>query len=509
MKQYKLFLNGKWQSGSNTRDVYSPFSQKPVARVEYSSAEQMNQAITVAEEAFKNFRRSSRYVRSKLLNLIAEGISERRTAFVDVIVSEAGKPTKLADAEVSRAITTFTVASEEAKRFTGEVVPIDFEASGEPYQPAVSSWVPRGPVLAITPFNFPLNLVAHKVAPAFAVGTSVLLKPPPQAPGAAVLLAEVFEKACGIMQDQTSSSQVSSSRIGQAQSCPPQVCPPQVCPPQVFQVLSCANDVAELAVTDPHMSILSFTGSPQVGWLLQSKASRKKVILELGGNAGVIVHKDANLTHAAARCAYGAFAYAGQVCISVQRIFVQKDVASEFQKLFLDEVRKIAVGDPAKSETVVGPIIDEKSASRIMDWIDEAKSEGAKILYGGKRNENIIEPTVLTNVKPHLKISSEEAFGPVVLLDTYDNFNQAIDAVNHSRFGLQAGVFTDSSALIRQATENLEVGGIMINEVPTFRADNMPYGGMKESGLGREGVRYTMEEYCERRTVVTRVIGGR
>ncbi len=395
------------------------------------------------------------------------------------MVAEAGKPRTLSDGEVSRAIVTFTIAAEEAKRLGGEVVPVDVDSGGRAYAPAVCHWVPRGPVLAIAPFNFPLNLIAHKVAPALAVGASVIVKPPPQAPGAARILAEIFESAA---------AEASDAR--------------EKIPPAALQVLSGPNDVVAKAVADPRVAILSFTGSDKVGWMLQEKAARKKLILELGGNAAVIVEGDADLARAAARCAFGGFAYAGQVCISVQRILVQKEAAARFTELLLAETAKIASGDPARPDVLVGPLIDAAAADRVMAWIDEARRDGAKVLCGGGRVGNVIAPTVLSGVKPTAKLSCEEAFGPVVVLDSYGELDEAIAAVNSSRFGLQAGLFTDGAAAIRRAADELEVGGLMVNEVPTYRADNMPYGGVKDSGLGREGVRYTMEEYCERRTVV-------
>lgn len=478
-RRHRLFIAGHWLESQSPLTLHSPFGGEVVAQVDQANHAQMEEALTAAAIGFTQFRYSSRFLRSRLLTAIALGIAARRADLLDCIIHEAGKPYGLADVEINRAIGTFTIASEEAKRMGGEIVPVDIDASGRAYQSAQSHWTPKGPVLAIAPFNFPLNLVAHKVAPALAVGASVVIKPPPQAPGAAVILAEIFEKAA---------QEVSDSR--------------ESVPLNALQVVMGPNDVIGKAVTDPRIAILSFTGSDKVGWMLQEKAARKRVALELGGNAAVIVHSDADLSRAAARTAFGAFAYAGQICISVQRILVQKDVADRFQQLLLEETARLGVGDPANKDTIVGPVIDSGAADRLMSWIHEATSDGAKIIYGGRRRDNVIEPTVLTGVKSSHKLSSEEAFGPVVIMDTYDKFEDAVESVNHSRFGLQAGVFTDSAKLIQYGTERLEVGGLIINEVPTFRADNMPYGGVKESGLGREGVRFTMEEFCERKTIV-------
>lgn len=479
--RHRLFVGGGWEDGrAEAREIRSPFSGEKVAQADQADEAQLERALAATEEAFRAFRKSSAYVRSRLLATIAQGISARRQGITDSIVLEAGKPRQLADIEVGRAVQTFTLASEEAKRMGGELIPVDLDASGRAYGAAASRWVPRGPVLAIAPYNFPLNLVAHKVAPSLAVGCTVVVKPAPQAPGAATILAEIFERAA---------REVSDAR--------------EQIPSAALQLVNASNAVVGRAVTDPRITTLSFTGSDKVGWVLQQAAVRKKVALELGGNAAVIVHSDADLQRAAARCAFGGFAYGGQICISVQRVFVQREAVERFTELFLAEVRQLKVGDPALEDTVVGPLIDAAHADKVSAWIDEAVRGGAEVLVGGERRGNLIPPTVLAGARESDKVASEEVFGPVVVLETYDDFSQALAAVNRSRFGLQAGVFTDSSRLIRQASEELEVGGILINEIPTYRADNIPYGGVKESGLGREGVRYAMEELCERRTVVS------
>jgi acyl-CoA reductase-like NAD-dependent aldehyde dehydrogenase len=477
---YKLWINGKSTPSTSVGYINSPFSGEMIAQVSHATKSQMQEAIAASVAAFKTFRTVSRFCRARLLAAMAEGIVARRQQFVNLLINEGGKPVIMAEAEVNRALNTFTLAAEEAKRFGGEIIPLDIDSIGRAYAPAQSYWVPRGPVLAITPFNFPLNLVAHKLAPALAVGTTVLLKPPPQAPGCSYLLAEVFEEAAKAVSDSRESI-----------------------PLAAFQVVSAPNEVVSLAVDDPRMSILSFTGSDKVGWLLQEKAIKKKVILELGGNAGVIVHSDADLGRAANRCAFGGFAYAGQTCISVQRIFVQEDVMDEFLEKLLKETSAIKYGNPQQKDILVGPVINDDASARIMDWIEAAKKEGARVLIGGERQGRVIAPTVLTGVQENQKLSCEEVFGPVVIVNSYKVIEEAIEAVNDSRFGLQAGIFTDSSKIVTQALQKLEVGGILVNEVPTYRADNMPYGGVKESGLGREGVKYAMEDYCERRTLVT------
>ena len=478
--RHRLWLAGQWTDGQEPRlNVCSPFDGSLVAQCDQASHAQMEQALQAATNAFQSYRKSSRYLRSRLLEHIRDQIRDHRAEFIHLLATEAGKPISLAEIEVTRALVTFATAAEETKKFSGEVIPIDTDASGRAYGAAISHWVPRGPVLGITPFNFPLNLVAHKVAPALAAGCPILIKPAPQAPGAASLLAKLFAQAAKTASD--FQEQISAS---------------------VLQVISCSNEVASAAVTDSRIATLSFTGSTSVGWMLQQKAVKKKLTLELGGNAAVIIHQDADLFRAAARCASGGFGYAGQSCISVQRIYVHSSVRAEFEKLFLSEAAKLSCGDPLKKETFVGPLIDSAAADRVMSWISEAKSSGARVLAGGTRQGNVITPTLLTGTRPSMKVVSEEVFGPVVILESYDPFEDAIARVNDSKFGLQAGVFTDSAKLQRQAIEELEVGGILLNEVPTYRADQMPYGGVKESGIGREGLRYAIEEYSERRTVI-------
>jgi len=480
LPHYKSFIDGAWLESKEKVQLRSPYSGESLAEVHLASEAELERAIAASAHAAPGFRKVSRFMRSRVLSMMAQEIEAHREAFIKKMIDEAGKPYLMADVEVNRAVQTFTIAAEEAKRFGGEVIPIDVDASGRAYDPAISYWFSRGPILAITPFNFPLNLVAHKVAPAIAVGSPVLLKPAPQAPGCSYLLAEIFSKVIRTVAD--SREQIS---------------------PACFQVMSCQNQVIAKAVTDPRLSILSFTGSGKVGWQLQAQAVGKKLALELGGNAAAIIHSDADLKRAAGRCAAGGFAYAGQSCISVQRILVQESVASAFTDLLLKEIASLKVGDPALRDTTVGPVIDANAAERVMSWIEEAKKDGAKILVGGTRTQNLITPTVLTDVKHSSKISCEEVFAPLVLVEKYKKFEDALESVNSSRFGLQAGVFTDDLKLAHLALETLEVGGLLVNEVPTYRADNMPYGGVKDSGLGREGVRYAMEEFSERRTLIT------
>lgn len=440
---------------------------------------QLREAAGRAFLAQGALKKTSRYLRSRLLAELAGEIQAHRAQFIDLLIQEAGKPYTLADAEVSRALVTVQGASEEAKRFGGEVVTLDHDPTGRAYDPAVVTWVPRGVVLAITPFNFPLNLVVHKVAPALASGNAVLLKPSPHTPGAAKLLVDLFERCA---------ARVSDTR--------------EQIPGAALQFVPASNDEVARALGDPRIATLSFTGSAEVGWALQKLAVRKKVLLELGGNAAAIVHEDADLERAATRCAFGGFAYAGQTCISVQRVLVHAGVATRFEELFIGATRRLGVGDPCEKSTVCGPLINTAAADRVWNWIQAAKENGAQVLLGGERHDKTISPVILKNVAPSDPLWSEEVFGPVVVVKEYSNLSEAIAEVNRSRFGLQAGIFTRDLFAARQAAADLEMGGVIVNDVPTYRADPMPYGGLKDSGLGREGVRYAMEECSERKVVV-------
>ncbi len=479
VQSHKLWISGQWVETQKKIQIESPFSEEVVAEYSLAGPAEVEKSLVAAADGFQKFRTSSRSLRSRLLQAMSHAIETRRSEFVYLIVTQAAKPRAMAELEVSRAVGTFAAAAEEAKRYGGEIVPIDIDSSGKNFLPAQTFWQPRGPILGISPFNFPLNLVAHKVAPALAIGASILLKPPAQAPGAACLLAEVFEKAAFEVSDAY-----------------------EKVPLSAFQVIHATNETFGPAIQDPRMSILSFTGSDKAGWFLRDQAKKKKVLLELGGNAAVIVHSDAPLKHAAQRIAFGGFAYSGQICISVQRVLVHESLAELFQRYLLAEVGSLVIGDPMQSETIIGPLIDRIAVDRILSWIEEAKQEGAKVLCGGNTNGNVLEPTVVSDVKASSKLKTQEVFGPVVVLDRYSNFEEALQKVNNSHYGLQAGIFTDSLKIVQEAVEKIEVGGLVINDVPTFRADHLPYGGVKDSGMGREGVKYAMEEFSERKTIV-------
>lgn len=464
-----FLIGGLWRQGETSVPANNPFTGKRLATVSYASSSDAEAATqsTVAAAAVMGALPS--HARYQLLQKIASAIHDRREEFACLMMAEAGKPIADAKREVSRAVQTFTIAAEEAKRIPGEVIPLDWTPGTDSHL-GILRRVPIGPVLGITPFNFPLNLVAHKVAPALAAGNSILIKPAPQTPLTALLLGEVALEA-GL-------------------------------PPGALNILPCDNTVAEQLVVDPRFKLLSFTGSAPVGWMLKAKCGKKKVVLELGGNAGVIVEPDADLEFAAQRCAAGGFGYAGQTCISVQRIFVHHSIAALFTETLLAQVARLKAGDPSDEATVVGPLIDQAAAQRVEAWVGEAVSQGASVLLGGRRRGSVMEATVLSQVTPAMKVSCQEVFGPVVTVTPYRHFNEAIAALNQSDYGLQAGVFTQDVNAIFHAFRQLEVGAVLANEIPTFRADHMPYGGVKDSGIGREGVQAAMEDMTEPRMLV-------
>ena len=467
-----FLVGGQWRQSDTRAPVHDPFTGKILAEVSQGSEADAEDAIRFAAAATQPMGALPAHARFHLLQRIAGAIYDRRDEFARVMTGEAGKPITDARREVARAVQTFTIAAEEAKRIPGEVIPLDW-TPGMDSHVGILRRVPIGPVLGITPFNFPLNLVAHKVAPALAAGNPIVIKPAPQTPMTALLLAEVALEA-GV-------------------------------PPGGLNVLPCDNQVAERLVVDPRFKLLSFTGSAAVGWMLKAKCGKKKVVLELGGNAGVIVEQDADLDFAAQRCASGGFGYAGQTCISVQRIFVHHSVVDLFTTKFLLQVARLKGGDPNDEATVVGPLIDQHAAHRVEEWIGEAVAQGARVLLGGKRMGSVVEATVLTNVTPTMKVSCQEVFGPVVTVTPYRQFDEALQAMNRSEYGLQAGVFTQDVNKVFHAFRHLEVGAVLANEIPTFRAEHMPYGGVKDSGLGREGLRVSIEEMTEPRFLVLNV----
>jgi len=473
MKLPRLSIGGKWHETRATKDVINPATGELLARVPLGDESTIEAALGAAQQAFVQVRYQPAHQRSAVLSAVARGIEQRRAEFAETIVAEAGKPITFAEAEVARAMNTFTAAAEEARRQHGEVLDMDAFPSGQGHL-GLTRRFPLGVIYGITPFNFPLNLVAHKLAPCFATGNTLVLKPATKTPLTALLLGEVLEKA-GVV-------------------------------PGQINILTCPNELAGRLVGDPRVKMVSFTGSPDVGWQLKARCGKQRITLELGGNAGVIVHEDADLAAAIPAIATGGFGYAGQSCISVQRVFVHAPIYDAFRERFLEHVRAhIRWGDPRQRETVVGPMIEPAAVERVCGCIDEAAKAGAKILLGGKAHGPFLEPTVLENVHPRLDLCAKEVFAPVVTLHSYDHFDEALAQVNDSDYGLQAGVYTQDLQRALQAFGSLDVGGVLINNVPTFRVENMPYGGIKDSGFGREGIRYAMEEMTEVKSLILKI----
>jgi len=464
-----FFLDGKWQEEGDIVDVHAPYDGALIARVHQGRREHAEAAIAAAVKAFGTTRRLPAFERQRVLRQIAIGIHDRKDEFSRTIALEAGKPIKSARTEVDRAVFTFNIAAEETVRGYGEYLPLDWQQSTAGRWGIVKRF-PLGPIAGITPFNFPLNLVAHKVAPAIAAGCSMVLKPAPETPLTALLLAEVIQQAGW--------------------------------PDGGFNAVLLSNEDSGLLVSDERIKLISFTGSAAVGWAIKNAAGKKKVVLELGGNSGVIVHSDTDLAYAADRCVTGGFAYAGQSCISVQRILVEHSVYGKFTELFLAGVGKLKVGDPLDESSDLGPLIRESDAIRAADWVQEAVRGGARLLCGGNRKGSLFEPTVLTSTKPGMKVNCQEIFAPVVTVEPYNDFASALKQINSSAYGLQAGLFTRDAKLIFQAYDELEVGGLIAGDVPTFRIDHMPYGGIKDSGLGREGLRDAIQEMTEPKLLV-------
>jgi acyl-CoA reductase-like NAD-dependent aldehyde dehydrogenase len=475
--QTGFLLCGKEWTDGEAIEVRSPWDQGLVGRITQATRADARQAVNHAVASLRRTRALPRWKRREILEDVAASLIEQKDRFVQLIVAEAGKPVRLARGEVDRAVLTFKTAAEEAARTGGESIPLDLTEGNEGRWGLVQRF-PIGPVLAITPFNFPLNLVAHKAAPALAAGCPLILKPAPQATFTALALGEVILKAGW--------------------------------PEEALAVLPLDNaDTAWLAEKEDRIKLVSFTGSAKVGWELKVHSGRKRVLLELGGNSALLVHGDwADLDDAALRTAHAAFNYAGQSCNSVQRVFVDRNIYQSFLWKVVEHTAKLGVGDPAADTTDVGPLIRLAEAERVEAWIKEAVAAGAKLVDGGERKGPVITPAILTGTAPGMKLRDEEIFGPVVVIEPYDDFEEALDAVNHSKFGLQAGLLTRDAGRILTAYRELEVGALVVGDTPTWRLDPMPYGGVKDSGLGREGVRCAIEEMTEPRMLVLAGLGS-
>lgn len=468
-KRYPIYLAGEWVDSNEPLEVTNPYNGDLIGVTYLASAEQLDQAVVAAERAFKVTSKQPVYERVNILEALAAKMQQHRDHIASLIALEAGKPIRDAEVEADRGIFTVKVAAEEAQRIHGEVMPLDLLPSSKGRFGVVRRF-PIGPIAGISPFNFPLNLALHKIAPAIASGNPIVLKPPSKDPLVMLFVAELLHEI-GIE-------------------------------PGALSVLPMNREVGNAMVEDPRFKLLSFTGSPDVGWAMKKHAGMKKVVLELGGNAGVIVDSDSDLSFAAQRVRVGAFAYAGQVCISVQRVFIHEDVYDEFIEALVAETRKVKMGDPLDRATDLGPMIDDKAAARSQKWIEDAVASRARVLTGGKAEGRFMQPTIIENAPKDAFVCSREAFAPLVTVFKVPSFASAVEAVNDSEFGLQAGVFTNNLERALYAFENIEAGGVILNDIPTYRIDHMPYGGVKSSGLSREGIRYTIEDMTEMRLLV-------
>ena len=469
MKTYKIYHSGKFYTSGDEIEVRNPYSGEIIAKTYLADESILEEAINSALEAAKKMRKLASFEKHSILLDIANRIQEKRIEFASILSQESAKPMRYALGEIDRAIQTLTIAAEESKRLPKEFLDLDWSPKGTGKE-AIIRYFPLGLIAGISPFNFPLNLAMHKIAPAIAAGNTIILKPSTSTPLSTLFLAEIMDKT--------------------------------KLPKGAVSILPMNRETGNLLVTDSRIKLLSFTGSPSVGWQMKRNSGKKKVLLELGGNAGVIVGSSSDIDLAVEKCLVGGFAYSGQVCIHAQRIYVHQAVFEEFKAKFIKKVKLLKVGSPIEESTEVSAMIDENNAIRVEEWVNEAMAEGAELLCGGKRENTFYHPTVLSETHNKMKVCALEVFGPVVVLEKFNKYEEALSWINDSRYGLQAGIFTDSIDEMNLAFEQLEVGGVIINDVPTFRVDNMPYGGIKDSGLGREGVKYSIAEMMEPKLLV-------
>lgn len=470
-KHYPFYLASKPVYDNEDLEVRNKYSDDLIATVALATADHIDQAIAAADQAQAAMKALPAYKRQAILNHCVRRFKERAEELAIALCQEAGKPIKDSRGEVTRLIDTFQIAAEEATRIYGEVIPMDISARAEGYQ---GQWkrFPIGPCSFISPFNFPLNLAAHKIAPAIAAGCTFILKPASLTPISALIIAEILAET--------------------------------ELPEGAFSILPCRRDGADLFTTDERLKLLSFTGSPDVGWDLKKKAGKKPVVLELGGNAACIVDEGTDLDDAVQRIVFGAYYQSGQSCVSVQRILIHDSLYDQAKAMLSDAVKNLVMGDPSNEDTFIGPMISLKEAERLHGWVEEARQAGATVLAGGQRNGAMLEATLLENVTATMTVNNEEAFGPVAIISKFSDFDEALKEVNNSEFGLQAGIFTKDIYKAHKAWEELEVGGVIIGDVPSWRVDHMPYGGVKDSGLGREGIRYAIEDMTELKLMVLR-----
>lgn len=469
MESYKLYAAGQFIDSKLSYQVVNPYNKQVFAKVCLANEEILEQAILAGLSAEKPMAELPVFKRAEILKHLSKGLIDNRMEFARLIVMETAKPLRYALGEVDRAAQTYSIAAEEAKRIQGELIRLDWTPAGKNKEGSVRRF-PIGLVAGISPFNFPLNLTAHKLAPAIAAGNPIIIKPATQTPVSMLRLAEFIHDSD--------------------------------LPKGAVALLPMSRDLGNNLVRDQRIKLLSFTGSPAVGWALKAQSGKKKVLLELGGNAGVYISHSANVEDAASRCVSGGFAFSGQVCIHVQRIYIHREVFEKFAEVFVRLTRMLKEGDPMDPATEIAPLIDESNAIRVNEWVEEAKESGAKVICGGIRTGNYYPPTVLTQTSNRMKVCSMEVFGPVVTLQPVEGVSEAIDLINDSRYGLQAGIFTDSLSEVEQAYNLLQVGGVIVNDIPTFRVDHMPYGGVKDSGLGREGLKYAIDEMTEPKLLV-------
>lgn len=469
MKDYPLLIGGKEVTTKNHLNVLDPYDNGIVGKTYLAGTSELENAVSAAESCKDELWQLPTHVRSAALRQISDELNARMEELALLLAAESGKPLKYAKGEIARAVQTFKIASEEARRLPGEVMQLDTTPAGENRE-GIVKYFPVGLVAGISPFNFPMNLVAHKIAPAIAAGCPIILKPASATPLSALELAGIVNKTD--------------------------------LPKGAITVLPMDRETGNQLVTDERFKLLTFTGSPAVGWKMKEQAGKKRVVLELGGNAGVIITEGTDIEAALPRLLMGAFAYSGQVCIHAQRFFVHHSLFDEFCKKMKAGAESLKWGSPLEADTDISSMIDAANTHRMDEWLKEATEAGAKVICGGFEKNGIYAPTILTNVKKEMRVCSEEVFGPIITVESFDEFENAIDRLNDSRFGLQAGVYTDSIAEMNLAFKNIECGGVIINDVPTFRMDQMPYGGIKDSGFGREGLKYAIMDMMEPKILV-------
>ncbi|MCX7744693.1 MAG: aldehyde dehydrogenase family protein [Flavobacteriales bacterium] len=469
METFLPYLAGNFIQTSHSHIIFNPHTGQPVAQTWLCGEEEINTAIRLGLEAEPDMASYPAWKRYEALRFISDELIKNKAYHADLLAREAAKPLRYAITEIERAAQTFLVAAEESKRIQGEVIRLDWTPAGQEKEGIIKKF-PLGLIAGISPFNFPLNLAVHKIAPAIASGNPIILKPASSTPLSTLALARIIHQTD--------------------------------LPPGAVSILPASRTAGNQLVTDERIKLLSFTGSDTVGWEMKKQCGKKRIVLELGGNAGVIVSASANITSIIDTCVQGAFAYAGQICIHAQRFFVHTSHYDSFVESLKQQVANIHIGPPEEKDTEFSAMIDHSNAQRVESWINEALADGAELIYGAKRNQNLVYPTILTNTKPTMKVNAEEVFGPVITIEPFREFSEAVHKINQSKFGLQAGVFTNHLDELNYAFEHIHAGGIILNNVPTLRFDHMPYGGVKDSGIGREGVKYAMEDMLEKKILV-------